>query len=526
MSPDYSDVNEKGDTLDDSMEFFEPNADVLCEDDADVAGEHLYSFRTPKKRNALATPNKRYTMATPKTPATALQSLSLNSPVTPASSMRALSLNNPRTPKSSRKESTQMCTKTPHRERSKLQKEVKKRLVEQSEEESEVSDDQDANYVASESESESDTDDSASETDGARAQPPKANKMLKNVRVTNEPIEIVSDRSARLLRRRQLADPDFLPQSDNYFSAASTKKVIANPIYAKCIIPKLISIFHILLYFPQVKTSDHTLDKLKSSGLRHDDMFALLRTVTMSAEHRAATAEMIQEHSQNFATWMLQLSKGFNIIIYGIGSKQCVLQQFCETYPARPYIIVNGFFPTLTVKDILNEIRTGLDAINAHARTDHEIVDDIAVAFQRSPKMHLFLVIHNIDGPMLRKNKDQHILSRLAKIPNIHLLTSVDHINAPLMWDQTCLSNYNFLWYDCTTMLPYTNETAFENSVFLQSSGELNLAAMNNVFQSLTSNARGVYMLLIELHMKNKNDANYQGERIRCRILLLSVHLN
>lgn len=227
---------------------------------------------------------------------------------------------------------------------------------------------------------------------------------------------------------------------------------------------------------------------------------------------------MIQEYAQHFASWMLQLSKGFNIMTYGVGSKQCVLRKFCETYPDRPYIIVNGFFPTLTVKDILNAIRTDIVTISATARTDHEIVDGIAVAFQRSPKTHLFLVIHNIDGPMLRKTKDQHILSRLAKIPNIHLLASVDHINAPLMWDQTCLSNYNFLWYDCTTMLPYTNETAFENSVFLQNSGELNLAAMNNVFQSLTSNARGIYMLLVESHMKNRKDANYQGEWVRRRI--------
>lgn len=261
------------------------------------------------------------------------------------------------------------------------------------------------------------------------------------------------------------------------------------------------------------------MDRLKSSGLQYDDIFALLRTIELSDEHRTATTEMIQEHSQNFASWMLQLSKGFNIVVFGIGSKQCVLQQFCETYPDRPYVIVNGFFPTLTVKDILNAIRTDIVTISPNARTDHEVVDAIAAAFQRSPNTHLFLVIHNIDGPMLRKTKDQHILSRLAKIPNIHLLASVDHINAPLMWDQTCLSNYNFVWYDCTTMVPYTNETAFENSVFLQNSGELNLAAMNNVFQSLTTNARGIYMLLVESHMKNRKYANFQGRRARCTII-------
>lgn len=497
-------------TLDDSMEVFETNTDVLFEDNRDVAGENMYTFRTPKKRNALQT----LVAKTPKTPNT------------PVSALQSLSLNSPRTPKSNRKGSTQTSTKTPCRERSKLKKEINKRSTVESDEESEVSDDQDGNYVPSESdcETKSDADSSASDTEGGHAQPRNKNKMLKNVRVTNQPIEIVSSRSARMQRRRKLADPEFLPQSDNYFSAASTKKVI---LYDFRIDSVLSISFSYILHFSQVKTSDHTLDKLKSTGLQYDDIFALLRTIELSHEHRTATTEMIQEHSQHFATWMLQLSKGFNIITHGIGSKQCVLQQFCETYPDRPYIIVNGFFPTLTVKEILNAIRTEIVVISANARTDHEVVDAISAAFQRRPNMHLFLVIHNIDGPMLRKTKDQHILSRLVKIQNIHLLTSIDHINAPLMWDQTCLSNYNFLWYDCTTMLPYTNETAFENSVFLQNSGELNLAAMNNVFQSLTTNARGIYMLLIESHMKNRKDSNYQGKRIAdAESQIISMQLN
>ena len=33
---------------------------------------------------------------------------------------------------------------------------------------------------------------------------------------------------------------------------------------------------------------------------------------------------------------------------------------------------------------------------------------------------------------MLRSHKAQDVLSRLASIPNIHVLASVDHINAPL----------------------------------------------------------------------------------------------
>jgi hypothetical protein len=44
----------------------------------------------------------------------------------------------------------------------------------------------------------------------------------------------------------------------------------------------------------------------------------------------------------------------------------------------------------------------------------------------------LFLIIHNLDGPMLQSNKSQDILSRLASMDHIHLVASIDHINAPL----------------------------------------------------------------------------------------------
>lgn len=209
-APASSDGSEPFETNDDPMAVYEPTE--LFSMDRDVAGKNLYGFRTPKKRNALAT----LVANTPKTPKT------------PASALQALSLNSPRTPKSNRKELAQLSTKTPHRERDKLKKEMKKRLVEESEDEFKVSDDdeEDPNYRGSESDSESDSDSSASEVEGAQAQPTKRkNKMLKNVRVTNQPIEIVSSRSARLQRRNRMAEPEFMPQSDNYFSAASTKKV-------------------------------------------------------------------------------------------------------------------------------------------------------------------------------------------------------------------------------------------------------------------------------------------------------------
>lgn len=44
----------------------------------------------------------------------------------------------------------------------------------------------------------------------------------------------------------------------------------------------------------------------------------------------------------------------------------------------------------------------------------------------------IFLVIHNIDGTALRGNKQQSVLAQLAMMPKVHIVASIDHINAPL----------------------------------------------------------------------------------------------
>lgn len=266
------------------------------------------------------------------------------------------------------------------------------------------------------------------------------------------------------------------------------------------------------------------MDRLKSSRLQHEELFNLLGNIHTSEEHEHRIAEMFQDLQLNFKRWMLEISQGYNIILFGSGSKQQLLHLFCEKHLAdKPVIVVNGFFPSLTVKDILQAIKVQLLEITATSRNDHETVDLIASTLDKIPDGHVFLVINNIDGVMLRKTKDQHIISRLAKINNLHLIASVDHINAPLMWDQTCMDNFNFVWYDCTTLLPYKNETAFENSVFFQNSGELDLAAMNNVFRSLTTNARGIYMILVNNQIVNHKDSNYQGRPIH--IIRSSNHM-
>ena len=125
----------------------------------------------------------------------------------------------------------------------------------------------------------------------------------------------------------------------------------------------------------------------------------------------------------------------------------------------------------------------------------------------------LFLIVHSIDGPMLRGDKAQTALSILAQCPHIHIIASIDHINAPLIWDQNKLSRFNWLWHDVTTYEPYHEETSYENSLLVQQTGTLALSSLTHVMKSLTPNARGIFELLVKYQLEHKpeSEGTYLG---------------
>lgn len=73
------------------------------------------------------------------------------------------------------------------------------------------------------------------------------------------------------------------------------------------------------------------------------------------------------------------------------------------------------------------------------------------------------------------------------------------------------MSNYNFSWWDVTSMLSYTEETTFENSLMVENSGTLELSSLKHVYASLNANAKGIYNLIVQFQLKNGNNPNYSG---------------
>jgi hypothetical protein len=92
---------------------------------------------------------------------------------------------------------------------------------------------------------------------------------------------------------------------------------------------------------------------------------------------------------------MLLLEENFNLLFFGLGSKRSLLSEFHTTMLAdRNVVVVNGFFPSLTVKQILTGITSELVAIFKKKLSSQltvrynklECLSESIVIFSRRPK--------------------------------------------------------------------------------------------------------------------------------------------
>ncbi|KAL7306742.1 hypothetical protein TKK_0001111 [Trichogramma kaykai] len=258
-------------------------------------------------------------------------------------------------------------------------------------------------------------------------------------------------------------------------------------------------------------TSNHTLSKLKKRRLDEEELQKLLANNNHISETQQDIINALYDCAQKYyPEWFRLMEEGFTVLLYGLGSKRLLINQFHkEMISDEPTLIINGFFPNLTIKEILDNIIVEL--LGKQTDTNQgECFEIIEKTMKRHSSDRIYLLIHNLDGGMLRNSKAQDILSRLAAIPNIHVMASVDHINAPLIWDNVKRSRYNFFWVDATTFKPYEAETSYESSLLVQKSGALALLSLQNVFMSLTSNAKAIYILLVKYQLQH-GGANYAG---------------
>ena len=271
-------------------------------------------------------------------------------------------------------------------------------------------------------------------------------------------------------------------------------------------------------------TSDHTLSKLSRPKLDEESVQRVLKATP--SVFQGDCQSLYSEYRKLYPYWLFQMSAGYNILLYGLGSKRKLIEDFRNKHLSNVcHLVVNGYFPGTTVKHILSKLTSDLLEHSGTFKSYAEQAQFVCQALhEQSTKSEtpneVFLVVHNIDGAMLRGEKIQTALSILAHSPHIHVIASIDHINAPLIWDQKKLGRFNWLWHDVTTYEPYQEETSYENSLLIQQSGTLVLSSLRHVMKSLTPNARGVFELLAKYQLEHEGDTegmSFHACYLKCR---------
>jgi origin recognition complex subunit 2 len=232
--------------------------------------------------------------------------------------------------------------------------------------------------------------------------------------------------------------------------------------------------------------------------LTHQQYTSLLRSSTGAQQHEFAIEDLSFAHESRWPGWERELGQGFNLLCYGLGSKRDVLNRFATEVLAEraDVVVVNGVFPRLTVRDVLATIEAAFPAVrqapapppSAQASAVDVLAYRIYTHFlppglEPAPAHELaaddlYLVIHGIDSAGLRTAQAKTVLGLLASSPRIHLLASVDHVQAPILfstaethsrphsyptgWHDSVPASrgFNWLYHDLTTLQPYDAEVA------------------------------------------------------------------
>eukprot|EP00916_Digyalum_oweni_P026718 GHVL01043851.1.p1 GENE.GHVL01043851.1~~GHVL01043851.1.p1 ORF type:complete len:288 (+),score=44.34 GHVL01043851.1:729-1592(+) len=216
---------------------------------------------------------------------------------------------------------------------------------------------------------------------------------------------------------------------------------------------------------------------------------------------------------------MRELMAGFNLVIYGFGSKRTLLQFFRERYLEDHYVVEidgNGINMTDFAK-ILSDISSKLNGTKLKIGNRWQAEKMVQIYRKISEKtsekrgdfIHIFWIIHTIDSPTLRSN--QHVLGRIARIPNNHIIASADHIRFPLIWDARCREDLNIICHCAHTYHSYKREIMVLYPMLPQWTGlggggeQSTVVQIIHILRSQTPAHRSLLRLLAEIALNTKS---------------------
>ncbi|OCL14516.1 ORC2-domain-containing protein [Glonium stellatum] len=261
------------------------------------------------------------------------------------------------------------------------------------------------------------------------------------------------------------------------------------------------------------KTSNNTLPS--RALLNHDEYFKTMQSY--EDPHDPEKEVLLELHSRAFDQWIFELGEDFNICLYGYGSKRPLTQNFAahlyEHLSTKPpyskskqtpkIIVVNGYTPSITIKDIFITIASTILPSAAKLPTQPTaFLSYLLNHLTENPPPHpIPFILNSIDSPSLRRAPTPAFLAQLAAHPSISLLCTADTPNFPLLWDLGQRAQFKFLFHDATTFAPYDAEIDVVESVneLLGRSGRRvgGRDGVGFVLRSLPENARALFRILV-----------------------------
>ena len=292
-------------------------------------------------------------------------------------------------------------------------------------------------------------------------------------------------------------------------------------------------------YFAQASRSHKTSSNVFSelvSPLSAEEFTQKLKS--FNDNQGKASQDVVQRleegHDLSMPQYLLELTTGFNLAFYGLGSKRKTLNRLALKCAKHGHVvIVYGFAPSFNLNALLAGIeRTlALDQVPMLSSSTDGRIQRILSSLTRDKTRHkgrrtLFIIFHNLDVFLQRFPKSSPFLARLSSCSSINFATSTDKISSStyiqisdFISSKRALSTAHnskgslWLWHDLTTMQPYDFElshadrTSYLISTSKDASGGLgapgaqrsdaiNERAAYHVLASVTEKAKKLFKLL------------------------------
>ncbi|KAJ8761244.1 hypothetical protein K2173_001300 [Erythroxylum novogranatense] len=242
-------------------------------------------------------------------------------------------------------------------------------------------------------------------------------------------------------------------------------------------------------------------------------------------KHEREIESLLNGYKSSYSKWVFDLRCGFGLLMYGFGSKKGLIEDFVSTALTKySVVVINGYLQYVNIKQVMTALaEVWWEQLKSKRRTPSKILPKVQQPFssksiedllafldcphENGSDSFVCVVVHNIDGPGLRDSDSQQYLARMASCSNIRIVASIDHVNAPLLWDKQIVhSQFNWCWYHVPTFAPYKVEGILYPLILAHGGTAPSAKAAALVLHSLTPNARSVFKILIEYKLSHPDE--------------------